>query len=203
MKRVLVALLIGVLLLSMCGCANKKETAMEQTVSAFMEALRVYDREQMTELLSEFPDKTPYVYYDDIFNDTQYMEMYRILFADLTYSVVKVEDGRLAVSVTMPNVQKLYSDISAMVLNMALEDEALLTKLSENDENASILVREMMLAYAKNGYEMEQITEEFTLSFATKEGKSVLLCDDALRALMTGNFFLAKNDTQAEIHSAD
>ncbi len=203
MKRVLSAFLIAILLLSMCSCGTKNKDAMEQTFSAFMEALKVYDREQMTQLLTEFPDNTPYVYFDDIFNDTQYIEMYQILFADITYSIVEAKGDRLTVSVTMPNVQKLHAQITALVMNMALEDQALLNKLSENDENGSVLMREMMLAYAKNGYEMEQMTEEFTLRFTTKEEKTVLLCDDELRALMTGNFFLAKNDTRAEIRSAD
>lgn len=182
-------------MLILCACGGAPEQSeMEQTLAEFVEALKVYDRDKMTGLLNEFPDNSKYVYYDDIFNDAGYMEMYRLLYADLSYKVASVEGNQLILDVEMPNVQALYSNILALVLQMSLDDATLQEKLGENDENGSVLVREMMLAYAKQGYDTEKMNAKFTLSFENKAGKTVLICNDELRAFMTGNFFLSKSN---------
>lgn len=183
-------------MLTLCACGGvPQQSEMEQTLAEFVAALKVYDREKMAELLTEFPDNSKYVYYDDIFNDAGYIEMYRLLYTELAYKVVSAEGNQLIVEAEMPNVQALYSNILALVLQMSLDDATLQEKLGENDENGSVLVREMMLAYVKQGYDTEKMTTNFTLSFEKKSGKTVLTCDDELRAFMTGNFFLSKSNT--------
>ncbi|PWM38726.1 MAG: hypothetical protein DBX52_06555 [Clostridiales bacterium] len=172
---------------------------MEETTALFTEALREYNREEMAVYLTQFPDNTAYVYLDDIFNDTGYIELYRMLYPNITYSIQSFEKNRAVIEYTMPNIQKLYTNVSAAVLNLALTDETLQQKLAENDENGIILIREMMLYYASSGNGIENMTQQFTLTFQKKEGRIVIVCDDALRALITGNFFLSKNMTQESI----
>lgn len=196
MKRFLVLLIIAVQLVSLCGCGgNLQQSEMEQALTEFVAALKIYDREAMTALLTEFPNNSKYVYYDDIFNDEGYMEMYRLLYTDISYTIVSAENDRLIAEFTMPDVQTLYNNILALVLQMSLDDATLQEKLGENDENGSVLVREMMLAYAQQGYDTEVMTKSVTLTFQKKNGRAVIVCDDELRALMTGNFFLSKSST--------
>ena len=95
----------------------------------------------------------------------------------------------------MPDVQTLYAGVSAAVLNLALTDETLQEKLQENDENALILIQQTMLSWAEQEDMVETMTQEYTLSFTEKDGKTVIVCDDELRALITGNFFLSKKTT--------
>ncbi len=190
MKRLIVLLIAITMLLVSCGPAFNEE---EQTLKQFVDAMKVYDTTEMSEFLTEFPDNTPYVYLDDIFNDAKYQELYRLLYTDIEYAVTSSENNRLTVDFTMPNVQKLYTDTAAMVMNLALSDETLVNKLNENEENGIVLIQEMMLALAKQEGSVERMTRTFTLTFERKGTKKVIVCDDELRALLTGNFFLSKN----------
>lgn len=200
MRKLAVLLAAVIVLLTCGGCSSGvSREAMEETTALFTEALREYNREEMAVYLTQFPDNTAYVYLDDIFNDTGYIELYRMLYPNITYSIQSFEKNRAVIEYTMPNIQKLYTNVSAAVLNLALTDETLQQKLAENDENGIILIREMMLYYASSGNGIENMTQQFTLTFQKKEGRTVIVCDDALRALITGNFFLSKNMTQESI----
>lgn len=192
MKRFILLLSVfAIMLVSCSGAATAEKQAFEQ----FSVALKTYNKQAMADLLTEFPDHTPYVYLDDIFNDQKYIELYRKLYTDITYAVKSTENDRITVEVIMPNVQKLYTDTAAYVMSLALTDPELVNKLDENEENGIILIQEMMLALAEQEGAVETMTEEFTLTFTEKEGKTVIVCDDQLRALITGNFFLSKNST--------
>ncbi len=192
MKRFILLLAVfAIMLVSCSGAATAEKQAFEQ----FSVALKTYNKQAMADLLTEFPDHTPYVYLDDIFNDQKYIELYRKLYTDITYAVKSTENDRITVEVIMPNVQKLYTDTAAYVMSLALTDPELVNKLDENEENGIILIQEMMLALAEQEGAVETMTEEFTLTFTEKEGKTVIVCDDQLRALITGNFFLSKNST--------
>lgn len=195
MKRIVLILLSAVLIFSLTGCGSRQSEDEEEVLAAFTEALRVYDREAMTALLTEFPDNTAYVYLDDIFNDEAYILLYQTLYSDITYAVRSREKNRIVAEYTMPDVQTLYAGVSAAVLNLALTDETLQEKLQENDENALILIQQTMLSWAKQEDMVETMTQEYTLSFTEKDGKTVIVCDDELRALITGNFFLSKKTT--------
>ncbi len=196
MKRVLLFCFTVVLLLTTVGCQTKlPQSEMENTTKEFMVALQSYDRAAMSVVLSAFPDNTPYVYVDDIFNDPGYVEMYRLLFKDISYRVVGADKNGLTVEVTMPNVQELYVRVMGVVFQMALTNPELEQKLGESSENGSVLVREIMLDQVKRGQVPQSFTEEFILSFGQKDGQTVICCDDTLRTLMTGKFFLSKNTT--------
>lgn len=190
MKRIIP--LITALLLMLTSCRSAA-SVQEQTLAEFTDAMRVYDKQVMTELLTVFPDKKPYVYLDDIFNDEKYQQLYRSLYTDITYAIKSKENNRITVEFTMPNVQKLYANAAAMVTNLAFMDETLVEKLNENETNGIILIQELMLEMAKQAENVETMKQEFTLSFAEKNGKTVIVCDDELKALLTGNFFLSKN----------
>lgn len=190
MKRIILLVLAFVLLLTSCGIGTSAE---EQTLERFTEAMRIYDKQAMAELLTAFPDKSPYVYLDDIFNDAKYQELYRLLYTDITYAIKSTKNNRITAEFTMPNVQKLYANAAAMVTNLAFMDETLVDKLNENEENGIILIQELMLEMAKQDGKVETMEQEFTLSFAENNGKVVIVCDDELKALLTGNFFLSKN----------
>ena len=131
--------------------------------------------------------------FDDIFNDAKYQELYRLLYTDITYAIKSTKNNRITAEFTMPNVQKLYANAAAMVTNLAFMDETLVDKLNENEENGIILIQELMLEMAKQDGKVETMEQEFTLSFAENNGKVVIVCDDELKALLTGNFFLSKN----------
>jgi hypothetical protein len=202
MKRILTLLIAVTILLSVCGCSSSVEkTAMEQTLSTFTEALKRYDREAMGQVLTAFPDNSGYVYLDDIFNDDPYIELYQHLYADITYNVESLEKNRAVVTYHMPNVQNLFMSVSAMVMNLAMSDANLQEKLIENDENGIILIQEMMLSLAEQGNSIEEMSQKFTLTFTEQEGKTLIVCNDELRALITGNFFLSKSMTVDEIES--
>lgn len=201
MKRIVLFLLMIVMLFSFCGCSSVSSEDAESTLDQFVKALKVYDKTAMSEHLTAFPDNSAYVYLDDIFNDTGYMELYRLLYGDLSYEIKSYEDDQMVVSFTMPNVQKLYTDVSGLVLSLAMSDTTLQEKLAENDENGIVLIREMMLSLAAQNKGIEQMTEDFILTFKNGGEKALILCDDELKALMTGNFFLSKNTTLESIES--
>ena len=71
--------------------------------------------------------------------------------------------------------------------------ETLQKKLDEDEENGIVLVRELMLSLARENKNLERTTDTYTLSFKKVNVKVKLICDDALRSLMTGRFFLSKN----------
>ena len=190
MKRIALLIIASVLLLTSCGIRNSAEA---RTLARFTEALKRYDKPAMTEMLTAFPDKTPYVYLDDIFNDPKYQELYRLLYTDITYAVKSKENNRLTVEFTMPNIQMLYANAAAMVTNLAFMDETLVDKLNENEENGIILIQELMLEMARQEGKVETMKQKFTLSFAEKNGETLIVCDDELKALLTGNFFLSKS----------
>ena len=200
MKRFFLLLIAAVMLISSAGCSvSIDESKMNDTLTLFTNALKVYDRDAMTLLVTEFPDKTEYVYLDDIFNDEPYINLYRILFSDITYEIKSCEKNRIIAEFTMPNVQQLYSTVLAEVFQMVMSNEELQAKLDEDDQNGVILTQEMMLSLAING-EYETMIQEFTLTFKEKEDRVILVCDDQFRALITGNFFLSRNISQSDVN---
>ncbi len=194
MKRIVIILSIIALLLGFSGCSpSVSSNEMEKTMGQFMDALKVYDREKMTACLDEFPDGSAYVYLDDIFNDEGYMELYRLTFKDLEYSIEDIEKNSLTIQCTNTDIQSLYSEVTATVMQMALSDEALQKKLDEDEKNGVILVRELMLSLARENKNLKRTTNTYTVSFKITNGKVILICNDELRSLMTGRFFLSKN----------
>ena len=189
MKRIVAFSAMIIMLLSLSAC--KYDTAI---VDRLFEGLKVYDRSVMSEVLTEFPDNSEYVYLDDIFNDEKYIKIYQELYKDIDYEIIKIDQYSAKVKVKMPNVQKLFTDVSAWVLSSALEDAELSNKLAENDYNGILLIQELMYAYATNGnYEVQSLNTEFNLRFEEADEKKYIICDEELRALITGNFYLSKN----------
>jgi hypothetical protein len=189
MKRLIAFIVLFSILLSLSACQKY-----EKQIDRLFEGLKTYDRSIMSEVLTEFPDNSSYVYLDDIFNDEKYIKIYQALFSDIEYEIIKTNSRSATVKVKMPDIQKLYSDVSAWALSAALEDPELSNKLAENDYNGIVLIQELMYAYATNGnYEMQTLESEFNLYFERVNGKEYILCDDQLRALITGNFYLSKN----------
>lgn len=190
MKRIVAFIVMILVTLSLSAC--KYDAA---TIDRLFEGLKAYDRSIMSEVLTEFPDNSGYVYLDDIFNDEKYIKIYQELYKDINYDIIKIDQYSAKVKVKMPNVQKLFTDVSAWVLSSALEDAELSNKLAENDYNGIILIQELMYAYATNdNYEIETMDAEFNLRFEEGGGKRYIRCDEELRALITGNFYLSKNN---------
>ncbi len=197
MKRIAAFAVIFALMTVLLGCSHKisREDA-QSVVDPFFAALKVYDREEMGNYLSEFPDKTGYVYIDDIFNDEAYIKLYRQLYSSLTYSIKSTDGKSVVLEVSMPNIQALYTDISARIMNLKLMDESLRDKLAENSENAVILLQETMLSIATNNPEqIEKMKQEYTLTLKKEKGTYQIVTDDEVRKLLTGNMFLAKSTT--------
>ncbi len=189
MKRIIAVIVLMCILFSFTA-SQKNETQIDR----LFEGLKSYDRSVMSEVLTEFPDNSEYVYLDDIFNDEKYIKIYQELYKDIDYEIIKIDQYSAKVKVKMPNVQKLFTDVSAWVLSSALEDAELSNKLAENDYNGILLIQELMYAYATNGnYEVQSLNTEFNLRFEEADGKKYIICDEELRALITGNFYLSKN----------
>ncbi len=204
MKRFFLLVVITVMLLSLTGCGvGVTDHQMEKTLSQFTEALKEYDRDAMAALLTEFPDNSAYVYLDDIFNDDAYIKLYQTLFSEITYEIKSCEKNQIVAEYSMPNIQELYSTVTALILQMALSDENLSQKLAEDDQNGIILIQETMLSFAEESHYVETMEQEFTLTFTEVGGKTVIECNDELRALITGNFFLSKSTTLDEVNNAD
>ena len=203
MKKIFALLIAVVLLFSGCSSGITRDE-IEDTVWDFTEALKVYDRDEMSGYLTQFPDNSPYIYIDDIFNDAEYIALYQTLFSDITYKIKSVEKNHAVVEYTIPDVQKLFATTSAHVLSLTLSNEMLAQKLAENEMTGINFIRELMRMYANTGDNVEIMTKEFTLTFQQEAGKTVIVCDDSLRALITGNFFLSKSITKESIeNSAD
>jgi hypothetical protein len=185
MKRFWIWLLLLMLLLSLCGCNQKCET-----VDRLFDGLKEYDISAMSEVLDEFPDNSRFVYLDDIFNDEGYQKTYKLLYPSVEYKIVSVDKHFATVKVSMPNIQKLFSDASSVATAMALEDAELRNRLNESDFNGIILIQEIMYSYAQQPDRVEMMNETFKLRF-NEDG--TIVCNDSLRALITGNFFLSKN----------
>ncbi len=194
MKRFISLWILIVFLFSLSGCSKQNKH-----VDRLFEGLKVYDREIMSEVLTEFPDNSRFVYVDDIFNDEGYRKTYEKLFPSIEYKVVFINENYAKVEVTMPDLQGLYTEVSAWVLTQALNDTELQDRLEENEMNGVILIQEIMYSYAVNQPEqIRTITQEFQLTFA-EDGR--IKCTDSIRALITGNLFLSKNtyiDSNAE-----
>ena len=189
MRRIVVFFAMIVMLFSLTAC--KYDTA---TIDRLFEGLKVYDRSVMSEVLTEFPDNSEYVYLDDIFNDEKYIKVYQALYGETEYEILKIDSYSAKVKVRMPDIQKLFTDVSAWVFSAALEDAELSNKLAENDYNGIILIQELMYAYATNEeYEVQTLEAEFNLRFKKVDGRICIVCDEELRALITGNFYLSKN----------
>ncbi len=194
MRKIIAVLSIMVILLGFNGCSpSVSSNEMEKTIDQFMDALKIYDREAMTGYLDEFPDSSDYVYLDDIYNDEGYMELYRLTFGGLEYSIEDVNKNALTIQCTNTDIQNLYNNVTTMVMQMAISDETLQKKLDEDEENGIVLVRELMLSLARENKNLQRSTNTYTISFEKANGKVKLICDDELRTLMTGRFFLAKN----------
>ena len=189
MKRIVAFSAMIIILLSLSAC--KYDTAI---VDRLFEGLKVYDRSVMSEVLTEFPDNSEYVYLDDIFNDEKYIKIYQALYNDIEYEIIKLDQYSAKIQVRMPDIQKLFTDVSAWVLSAALEDANLSNKLAENDYNGVLLIQELMYAYATGeNYEVQTMDAEFNLRFKEVGGKTYIESDEELRALITGNFYLSKN----------
>ena len=190
MKRI-VALLATLCLLCSLSACKKADTAV---VDRLFEGLMVYDRAIMSEVLTEFPDNTEYVYLDDIINDEKYIKIYQELYKDIEYEILKSDQYSVKVKVKMPDVQKLFTDVSAWVFSAALEDSTLSNKLAESDYNGVVLIQELMYSYVTNDdYQAQPLEAEFSLRFENSGGQKRIICDEELRALITGNFYLSKN----------
>ena len=192
MKRIFAFMAALAMLLGLGGCSNANQSVVDQ----FVRGLNEYDRTVMAECLTEFPNNESYVYLDDIFNDAKYIELYQLLYGDISYKVKKTKGNKMTVEVTMPNVQKLYTETAAYVMNIAMSDKTLTDKLDENEENGIILMQEMMLAFARQENTVEEMVQDYELTFRESEGRMLIVCDDQLRAMMTGNFFLSKSTKQ-------
>ncbi len=189
MKRIVAVIILICILFSFAACQKG-----QAQIDRLFEGLKTYDRSVMSEVLTEFPDNSEYVYLDDIFNDEKYIKVYQALYEDIDYEIIKIDQYSAKVKVTMPNIQKLFTDVSAWVLSAALEDAELSNKLAEDDYNGIILIQKLMYAYATNGnYEVQTLEAEFNLRFEEVGGKKYIICDEELRALITGNFYLSKN----------
>jgi len=195
MKRLVLILLTVLLMFTSCSGVSSAE---KKLIEQFTTAMKSYNKQAMSELLTEFPDKTPYVYIDDIFNDQKYVDLYRKLYTNISYEIKSSKNDSITIEMTMPNIQKLYTDSAAFVMNLALSDTELISKLDENEENGVILIQEIMLTYADQKDAVEMMTVEFTLKTVQDGGKLRIVCDDALRAMLTGNFFLSKNSTLSD-----
>ncbi len=195
MKRITGLALIFALVIMLSGCGHKinREDA-QGVLDPFFAALKEYDREEMSNYLSDFPDNSGYVYIDDIFNDEAYVKLYRQLYSSITYSVKSINGKSVVLEVSMPNIHTLYTDISARIMSLTLMDESLRDKLEENSENAVVLLQETMLSIATQTPEqIEKMTQEYTLTFQKENGTYQIVADDEVRKLLTGNLFLAKS----------
>lgn len=204
MKSKVVTILCLLLVIVGClgGCSSTEDVSNEEyktLIDNFFVDLKSYNVDGMKEHLNVFPNKSEYVYLDDIFNDEPYKELYRILYPKLTYEVKSVESNIAIVEVTMPNIQQLYATTSMGVTNLALEDETLKQILMQ-DENKSIeLIQQTMLAAARTEGRVNDMTVEFTLTFDREGDKLMIMADDQLRALLTGNFYISKSQRIDEI----
>lgn len=203
MKRITAFAVILALVMVLFGCSHKISREDAQSIlDPFFTALKEYDREAMGDYLTEFPDKSGYVYIDDIFNDEAYVKLYRRLYSSITYNIISTDGMRVVLEVSMPNIHALYTDISARIMNLTLMDESLRDKLAENSENAVVLLQETMLSIAsKNPEQIEKMTREFTLTLQKKKGSYQIVTDDEVRKLLTGNLFLAKSTTVESMNS--
>ena len=67
MKRIVAIVVLLCVLCSFSSCRRD-----ESQIERLFEGLKAYDRAVMSEVLTDFPNNSEYVYLDDIFNDEKY-----------------------------------------------------------------------------------------------------------------------------------
>ncbi len=171
---------------------------MDATIDELVFDLKKYDIAAMKQHLNSFPDKSQYVYLDDIFNDEPYQELYRMLYPKITYKVLSHTENTASIEATMPNIQSLFTTIEMNAAMLALEDEEFKNILLQDETKSIELIQQAMLAAARKENGVPMMTEEFTLSFDWVGDRLVILSDDQLRAFITGNFVISKGERVEE-----
>ncbi len=190
MKRFVLFLIVICLALSATACSgNASDADVNRVLDGFVGALKAYDRTAMELYLTEFPDNTGATYPDDIFNNSSYVELYRSLYSDITYAVTSYEKNNVTVKITMPDIEGLYKDTCEYVRKLADRNAELDKKLKDNDV---IFIQEMMRDRAAETIEMMEV--EYVLEVIEDETSILIVCDDELRSMITGNFYRAKSE---------
>jgi len=194
MKRLGLFLIIICLGLSAVSCTgNASEADVDRVLAGFVAALKNYDREGMSRYLTEFPDNTGAAYTDDLFSDSSYVELYRSLYSDITYAVTMHEKNTVTIKIKMPNIGALYLDTCKYVEDLAKKNTALSEKLKGHN---IVFIQEMMRERSVDTIEI--MDAEFTLELVERDDALLIVCDDMLRSLMTGNFYQVRGESAVD-----
>ena len=204
MKKIIALVLVFVVAFSVCGCATNSFAEQEQNViHGFMNGLKIYSTDEMTNYIESFPNSDNSIYVNDVFSDPSFVEVYKEANTHMSYTIAdKKVDGAAVVTVTFVDIQKLYADTVAKMFTSANTDENLKNLLLDENTNAQELISAYMLSTLQNS-DVETVTEEFRLT-TYKDGNSFKIrTDDELKELMTGKLSLSRNVTLDDIASGN
>ncbi len=204
MKKIIALVLVFVVAFSVCGCATNSFAEQEQNViHGFMNGLKIYSIDEMTNYIESFPNSDNSIYVNDVFSDPSFVEVYKEANTHMSYTIAdKKVDGAAVVTVTFVDIQKLYADTVAKMFTSANTDENLKNLLLDENTNAQELISAYMLSTLQNS-DVETVTEEFRLT-TYKDGNSFKIrTDDELKELMTGKLSLSRNVTLDDIASGN
>ncbi len=199
-KKIIALVLVFVVALSVCGCATNSFAEQEQNViHGFMNGLKIYSIDEMTNYIESFPNSDNSIYVNDVFSDENFVEVYKEANTHMSYTIAdKKVDGAAVVTVTFVDIQKLYADTVATMFTSANTDEGLKELLMDENTDAQALIAAYMLNTLQNS-DVETVTEEFRLT-TYKDGNSFKIrTDDELKKLMTGKLSLSRNVTLDDI----
>lgn len=189
-KKITSIILALVILLTCSAC---QENSVEGVVTSLFKALKTYDPDGISKIVTEFPNTDDCGVNYDLFSDEAYVTLFRTAYGNLSYtinSITKNENAAtVALTMTHPDFKSSYSTALYSVTALMLTDEKLYNQvMSDQEANISYLVPQQM----KNMYlskNIETITTDFTLELIKENDTWKIKTDNQLKNLMSCNLY--------------
>ena len=188
--RFIALALAAMLLFSFTGCANNSANG---AVTSLFKALKTYDTEAITEVVTVFPDTNDCGVTYDLFSDEAYVALFQEAYDDLSYTVENVVENDNTATVTLkmthPDFKTAYSTAMYSVAALVFSDSKFYDQvMSDETADISYLVPQQI----KNMYvneSIETIETNYTLTLTNENGNWKINTDDQLKNLMSCNLY--------------
>ena len=189
-KNIIALALATILLFSLTSCTN---SSAEGAITSLFKALKTYDTEAITEVVTEFPNTNDCGVTYDLFSDEAYVVLFREAYGELTYSIDNIVENESSATVTLkmthPDFKSAYSTAMYSVAALVFSDSKFYEQvMSDETADISYLVPQQM----KNMYvneKIETIETTYTLTLINDNGAWKINTDDQLKNLMSCNLY--------------
>lgn len=190
-KKGVALITILLLLLSFSACSLISEP--RETIKDLISALKIYDVDQINELVTEFPNNADCGVTYDLFSDDIYIQLYKTAYQKLTYKIDSVSETDTSATVTVrlthPDLNTAYSSATYSALALVMADEQLYAEFMANpDKDYSYLVPQQIINQYTTG-NIEEIETTYTLTLKNINGEWKLVTDNELKNLISSNLY--------------